>query len=156
MQVLKGKNIKIRKATIEDSKRIWEIRNAPTSRKVSRNKEEIPFEKHDSWFQDKYFSKNTLNQCYVLDNESVVIGYCRFDYNETSNYYIVSIALDSHYQGKALGTTLLSESIKLLGRRKTIVASIFQSNLTSIRLFEKTGFKFIGEEDGERKYQLLP
>ena len=49
----------IKLANSTDSKRVWEIRNSPESRAVSGSKEAISFEKHDPWFQGKYFSSDT-------------------------------------------------------------------------------------------------
>ena len=76
------------------------------------------------------------------------IGYLGFFHfmNERPGYFItadLAIYLHPDYQGKRLGTYLLSQAIERspsLGI-ETLSATIFASNDASIRLFEKMGFE---------------
>lgn len=139
------KDYNIRKIKREDSKRLWEIRNHPKARENSNNPEEIPFAKHDQWFENKYF-KNNDNICFVLETEGKVIGYCRFDLGEGKKY-IVSIALDNDWQGKGLGHMLLSGALEQLPSSMTISATIKKDNPPSLKLFQKNNFEFISEDE---------
>lgn len=76
------------------------------------------------------------------------IGYLGFFHfmNERPGYFItadLAIYLHPNYQGKGLGTYLLSQAIERspsLGI-ETLTATIFASNEASIRLFKKMGFE---------------
>jgi len=125
----------------EDSRRVWEIRNHPLVRQNSNNPEVIPLEKHQEWFEKRYFSHND-NHCLVLENEKKeAIGYCRFDFSEKDNVYIISIALDPNYHGRGLGNQLLNGALQEFNSDKDILAEIKKDNISSIKLFEKNNFK---------------
>lgn len=80
--------------------------------------------------------------------EHGVIGYLGFFHfmNERPGYFItadVAIYLHPDYQRRGLGTYLLREAIAAaptLGI-ETLTATIFASNVGSVRLFEKHGFE---------------
>ena len=134
-------NFLVRPAEISDSQRIWEIRNSPMVRQHSKNQDEIKFSDHQNWFQQQYFG-NTGNLCFVLANaEGIVIGYCRFDFNQPNKNYRVSIALDPQYQGRGLGHWLLSQSLKNIPSQSIVLAEIKKTNPASLKLFEKNNFK---------------
>jgi len=140
-------NFKVRIAIDDDSIRVLKIRNHPEIRKVSNNTEEIPFNKHNHWFESKYLN-NAENYCYVLENENEkIIGYCRFDYDFDNDNYIISIAIDFDMQGQGLGEYFLKESLDLIDIKKDIIAQILKKNIMSYKIFKKNGFK----EDKEDK-----
>lgn len=161
---MKEENIpKIRAARRDDSKGIWELRNHPSARKQSGNPEEIPFESHKIWFENKYF-KGGDNFCFVLEYNNRAVGYCRYDlgnydsgiYDSSGDDYIVSVAIDSKERGKGFGNTLLSESLKKLATQKNILAKIKKSNHPSLKLFKRNYFELY-KEDGENcflKYKI--
>lgn len=139
----------VRKVKKEDSRRIWEIRNHPISRKNSNSSEEFSFEQHDAWFQDKYFN-NKENYCFVLKSDSgQVIGYCRYDIDNSS--YVISIAIDPDNHSKGLGGALLKKSLKEMDIEKDILAEIAKSNIPSVKLFKKNSFN-IYKEDKKNYY----
>ena len=140
-------NFKTRKATPEDSKRVWEIRNHPEARRISNNREEIIFEKHNYWFKNKYFNR-VENYCYVLEDENKkAIGYCRFDYDKDNDNYIISIAIDFDKQGKGLGGYFLKKSLGLINIKKDIIAQTFKNNIASYKIFKNNGFKKYKEDE---------
>ena len=132
--------MEIRHVIIEDSKRIWEIRNHPAVRAVSGSPEMIDFQDHLPWFENKYFNTGE-NLCFVLETQHGVVGYCRFDNNQDKDIYIISIALDPDYHGKGLGIYLLNESLKRCDKNKKILAEIKKDNIRSLKLFENQGFR---------------
>lgn len=147
-------NIKVRKVNREDSRRIWEIRNHPLMRQNSNSQEETPFEKHDQWFENKYF-KTDKNYCFVLENkEGEVIGYCRIDFDSSENNYVVSIAIDVNYHGKGLGPLLLNKAIDLAGIKKNIIAQTFKKNIYSQKVFEKNNFEIYKEDNNSYYFKL--
>lgn len=150
-----GKNINnfmVRSAELKDPKRIWEIRNQPSSRKYSGNPERIPFERHAAWFSRKYFGGED-NHCFVLTDESgLAIGYCRLDFDDELGHYVISIALDADFHGKGLGGYFLNEALRQFHGEKNIFAEIHKDNIPSIKLFQKNSFKICRED--EKNYYL--
>jgi len=141
----------VRKAKKEDSKKIWEIRNHSLSRKNFNNPDEILWEDHKAWFDDKYFNWKD-NYCFVLvDKSNKVIGYCRFDFETEEKFYIVSIAVNPNNYNQGLGSKLLSESIKRIEDGRSILAEVHKNNISSLKLFEKNNFK-IYKENNEKYY----
>lgn len=144
----------IRQVKKEDSRRVWEIRNHPIARKYSCHSELIPLESHEPWFENKYFL-DSINYCFVLEiPPKLVIGYCRFDYDENKDSYIISLALDPAYHGRGLGHKLLADSLAQLKATKSILAEIKKVNVPSVGLFKKNKFK-VYKEDDENYYLIL-
>jgi ribosomal protein S18 acetylase RimI-like enzyme len=137
-------NFSVIKAGEIDSKGVWNIRYASSVKAVSLDQTVVPFEKHDTWFQKKYFD-SSYNLCFVLKGVSQKVrGYCRFDLDD--NGFLVSIAIGDGLQGKGLGHFLLSESLAQLPSSQKVLATIFKTNMGSLRLFEKNGFKIMNED----------
>lgn len=143
--------IKIRSAQADDARRIWEIRNSPEALAVAASQEVVPLAQHIDWFNNKYFQGNG-NSCFVSESDNRVIGYCRFDLN--TDKYTVSIAVDPSMHGKGLGTILLSQSIEQLRSSKILHAEVRKFNIASIKMFERTGFKKISEDDRNIYFEL--
>jgi len=144
-------NYIIRLANREDSGRIWKIRNHPLTRQNSSNSKKIPFEKHDQWFENKYF-KDSNNICFVLETRKNIIGYCRFDIDD-DNKYVISIALDYDWQSKGLGHLLLSESLKKIEGDREILATVKKGNPASLNLFQRNNFKL--DKENEENYFFI-
>ena len=145
--------IKIRAINQDDTRRIWEIRNYPAVRDNSSQSDEIPLDKHISWFNKKYFSGQT-NACFVLEYDQEVAGYCRFDSEDKG--FRVSIALDPAYHGKGFGTFFLAEASSKFGQDKTLLAEIKKNNQPSVQIFKKVGFHVINESDTYWYFQKDP
>jgi len=146
----------IREVRPDDSKRIWEIRNHPESRKYSGSPDVILLKNHISWFEKKYFSGQD-SHCFILESEGKeVIGYCRFDYDEESDCYIISIAVDPGYHKKGLGTKFLRETLEKFKTSKAITAEIQKENIASVKLFEKNNFEVQNEDEKNYFYKYIP
>lgn len=139
-------NYNIRFALRNDSKRIWEIRNHPGTRRNSGNSEYIEFGSHDTWYEGKYF-QGQQNFCFVLDAGGLVIGYCRFDFESDKERYIISIAIDPIHHTKGWGHMLLSESLKRFDAEKNVAAEVKKKNIASFNLFKKNSFKVKSENE---------
>jgi len=142
----------VRDIRVDDVRRMWEIRNSPEMRTVSRNKEEIPFEEHDRWFKEKYFSSENNHTLVATDEKDNVIGYCRIDFNEKKNGYQISIAVDPIFHGKGLGRKLLNSSLTQYGVSADIFADIKETNEASIRLFVTSGFELMSKDEEYNQY----
>lgn len=143
--------LKIRPVQPGDAQRIWEIRNEPQSRAIAASPDIIPLPQHINWFNNKYFGQNS-NVCFVGELDDNIVGYCRFDLD--NNQYTVSIAVTSSMHGKGIGTLLLRQSIEQLNSTIPLYAEIRKNNISSIKMFEKIGFKKISEDDKNLYFQL--
>ena len=144
-------NYLLREVKKEDAKAVWEIRNNPLNRKNFNNQEEIPFEQHKKWFEDKYLGSHD-NKCFVLEVENKIIGYCRFDLSEKG--YTTSIAIDPVFAGRGFGGVLLKGALKELGSDKDVFADIMLGNPTSLKIFGKNGF-IVYKVDAKEYYLIL-
>ncbi len=143
--------IKVRPAQLNDAQRIWEIRNEPQARSVAASPEIIPLSQHINWFNNKYFNQSN-NFCFVGELDENIIGYCRFDLDK--DQYIISIAVASSIHGKGVGTLLLRQSIEQLQSSKPLYAEVRKHNIASIKMFERSGFKKISEDNQNLYFQL--
>lgn len=144
----------IRPVKKKDGREVWKIRNHLLVRKNSDNPEKISFKKHSRWFEEKYFS-GLDNHCFILENENdKAIGYCRFDFNDKTNAYLVSIAINPNFLGRGLGHYLLSQSLNKFTRSAEILAEVRKGNLPSVKLFQKNKFKIFKEDSGKYYFKL--
>lgn len=140
------KDYHVRKADLSDAWPIWKIRNHALIRRVSGNREKIGFAEHQAWFKNKYFAKSD-NYCFVIELGKLVIGYCRFDYDEEEKCFNVSIAIKYGQQGRGYGNVLLDRAIKKMKDKEEMTAKIKKDNLHSLRLFQKNNFAIVGGDD---------
>ncbi|MDP2586987.1 MAG: GNAT family N-acetyltransferase [Candidatus Komeilibacteria bacterium] len=138
-------NYQVRSGKLEDSKRVWEIRNNFLTRQNSNEQSVIPFENHQPWFIKKYFSYKD-NKLVIIETNGQVAGYLRFD-SEEGKGYVVSIALDPVWQGKGLGSVLLTDGLRLIKTDQLIMAQVKKFNPASLKLFQKCGFQIVREDE---------
>src|SRR3990172_8839888 len=112
----------------EDSDALWQIRNSEPVRAFSNDPTPIPRDRHDAWFV-RYLA-NPENHCEVLEENGLVVGYCRVD------AALVSIALRPEAQGRGFGRALLRTAIThTQGRWPRLIAEVRHGNEVSLRLF---------------------
>ncbi len=129
----------------EHSRDIWEIRYHPEINKTAFYTEIVAFATHDSWYKKKYFS-GLPNKCFILSKFGKAVGYCRLDKNDEGEY-LVSIAVLPEYHGQGLGYLLLSQSLPKLTAGEVAVAEIKIGNSPSLKLFQKSGFTIVREDN---------
>ncbi|MBD3231352.1 GNAT family N-acetyltransferase [Candidatus Dependentiae bacterium] len=142
-------SLTIELAKKSDIKDVFNLSNDFDVRANSFNIDKINWDDHVSWFENKIVSKDCVY--FVVRNElKEFVGQIRFDkIAEEENSYIISISLHRSFRGKGLGVSLLQDcSSKLLndfGASK-IYAYIQENNKSSLKVFDKTGYKFIGKK----------
>ena len=102
----------------------------------------IPWSK--KLFENDISNKNAYYVLAVLNNK--VIGYCGL-YKVLDEADITNIAVHPEYRRRGLAGRMLEniiEQCKLSGISK-ITLEVRQSNINAVSLYEKKGFKFIGE-----------
>ena len=105
----------LRRAKISDSKLFFILRNQSDTRKYSINKNKIPHEKHERWYELNYKKKN--------------------------NFYYVSICVSKHFRKFNIAFKTLSSLSRYIKKNKILRAEVELKNIPSINLFIKSGFK---------------
>lgn len=143
-------------ATGADSRDVFDWRNDPGSRQVSKQSALIDWETHAAWFAAALASPD----------RNIFIGYCgsekigsiRFDRIRNSEQnFLVSIVVAPPRRGRGFGLALLRAGIAVLPDGSTLEAEIGTGNLASQRIFQACGFERILDKcDGEfLRYRLV-
>ncbi|MDA8709378.1 GNAT family N-acetyltransferase [Gammaproteobacteria bacterium] len=141
-------DITVRKATKNDSKKIFEWRNDPVSMAMSLTSKIIDWKGHKEWYNLAIKDKNILIA--ICQSKSVSfedVGMVRFDFNSINKDATISINLNPKARGNSLGQYCLKAAINYLQKShhslNRIMADIKSENIASIRTFEKAGFNFL-------------
>lgn len=149
-----AQKIKLKKADFSDIEFLWYLRNQPEVFKFFKNPRETQWQEHINWIMPVIFGK-TNKELFVALFDKKPVGQIRLDWQENKNAE-VSISLLKEFQGRGLGAKLLGQGIKSAKKKKAkaLFAEIHPQNAASVRLFEKSGFKFQEEKDGFLIYLL--
>jgi len=137
----------LRKATLNDSKIVFELSNDPIVRSQSINKNFIRFDEHLKWFGNKIKNKDYLFLL-AFDKRDNFIGQIRFQIEDRSA--IISISITEKFRGKGLSKRMIIEGCKKVFTEfssiKEIFAYILTENVASINGFRSAGFELVKEE----------
>ncbi|ELR70589.1 hypothetical protein C900_03570 [Fulvivirga imtechensis AK7] len=139
----------LRKATMDDARVTYKWATDKNIRSLSFSSDEITWEGHCKWFESKVNS----DQCfyYLAKIKERFVGSVRFDLSHEKA--VINYLLDVDYQGQGLGRVLLAEGIRQLTKEQRqieeIVGYVMDTNIPSIRIFERLGFQR-GESDIEQ------
>tara|TARA_B100000131_G_scaffold310012_1_gene341177 strand:+ start:278 stop:754 length:477 start_codon:yes stop_codon:yes gene_type:complete len=128
------------------SRDIWEWRNDPISRSFSRNKEEIEWDEHQTWFEKSLTNpKKFLYVGISIESNKMPMGIIRFDLIDPKKYfYEVSINISPIMRGKGIGRFLLNYGTQAFNcevkKCNRIYAEVKTDNLSSILLFTSAGY----------------
>jgi len=137
--------VSLRRATAADSRRLWEIRNEESVRRVSLDTAPIPLEQHERWFAAR-LTAPAAPIFIVSAAEAGDVGYVRFD--AAPGELHVSIALTPHVRGRGLGPAALRAALAALDageRQEPVVALVHRDNAPSLAAFARAGFVTRGE-----------
>ena len=146
--------IKIRKALLEDSEFLFNLRNEESVRKVSGNPNIIPWENHQAWFKKRLVNPKSI--IFIIELEGQSIAQTRYDLGGNGTALDgsdaeVSIAVAKDFRGKGLGTEILKKTAEKFWETfpeiKTIRAFINLGNEASVRSFSKAGYRLIGQSN---------
>ena len=107
---------------------------------------------------DNYFNyvTNTENVFfYKVYKDRNLVGTIHLEKND--NILYMDILIFPEFQKAGLGTKVISDiknDIFNLNIKK-IEVSIAESNIPSLKLFEKSGFKFVSQDNGLKNYEYL-
>lgn len=136
------KYINLREVEPDDCKLLFDWANEETVRRSSFSTEEINWEEHQQWFQNKLDDDLCFHYIGFNELESSPIGQIRFDREDS--HAVVNVSIDKTFRGQGYGTSLIrlgSERIFHDCRRlNTLHAWIKPENEGSIRAFKKAGY----------------
>ena len=90
--------MKIKKATYEHSKYIWQCRNDKFTRKMSKNSNHITWENHEKWFSKVIMDPDIF--FYIGEIENKLMGSVRFVKHEKNlDDYFLNINISSDSRG---------------------------------------------------------
>lgn len=127
--------IAIRKANEEDSPKLFEWRNHPSIRSVSRNADPITWQNHQNWFAAVMSSQDRV--LLIGQIGETPIGVVRFDRQEDCAEVSIYLVPDANRSGQGRDLLLSAEQWLKANRPeiKCIRASVLGSNEPSHRLF---------------------
>lgn len=135
--------VKLRKASRNDCKLIWELANDPVIRDASFSNAFIPWEDHVKWFETQLNDPHFYFYI-IMDASEIPIGSVRFDVSDAET--VVSASIGSPFRGKGYGTAALRLAVNELfksARIEQIHAYIKPENKISVSAFINAGFKEI-------------
>lgn len=140
---MRGVEVSVRAASLDDARRLWEWRNDPVTRQMSLNHDRVAFADHLRWYESSLASPHRV--ILVAEIEERPVGMCRFDIDEGQpGRAEVSINIAPTERGCGIGGSVLDASLVALRARHpevtTITATIRDENSASIRLFLRSGF----------------
>ncbi len=126
----------LRKFNLDESVFLNKLRNKKYVRENSINSKEIPLKQHHLWFRKFLINKN--NKFYLIKYYKRNIGYIKIE--SKTKKFIVSWAILDQFRGKGITARFLK---KLTNNKKNkYIAIIKKNNLASMKVAEKSGFKF--------------
>jgi L-amino acid N-acyltransferase YncA len=139
----------IRPATADDSREIWQWRNDPLSRCMSKNTETISLEGHMQWVRAA-LANPAITMYIGISPQGEKVGICWFNIYADKPTAAISLNLNPEMRGRHLSKSLLSRSVDMFYKKnvQTILALIKKENLYSIACFTKCGF-ILTEEKGD-------
>lgn len=145
-----------RRATVADSRLIWEWRNDPVTREMSRSSEEISWEQHQLWFES--VSGDPRRSLLIAERGEEPLGVLRFD-PFAEGCAEISINVAPSQRGKGISRTMLAAACRYGFEQLSlarIYAEIKETNAPSIKIFEGVGFRFAALREDLRTYFLTP
>lgn len=87
--------------------------------------------------------------------EESIVGFAMYGFfpeeGEQGRAWMDRLVIDASFQGKGLGTIMLEaliERLKMEYDCEEVYLSVYEDNVVAIRMYEKAGFCFNGERDG--------
>jgi RimJ/RimL family protein N-acetyltransferase len=147
----------IRRVIEADSELLFLWRNDPATRAASLSTAEVTHAEHERWFRASLADPLRRLFLLLLDAPSPdAVAVCRFDLVEATAE--VSINLNPRYRGLGLSGAVLAGAIAAFraeGRPDVMLtATIRVDNESSIRLFERAGFRPAESANGVTHYEL--
>ncbi|WP_247648376.1 UDP-2,4-diacetamido-2,4,6-trideoxy-beta-L-altropyranose hydrolase [Pseudodesulfovibrio sp. zrk46] len=133
-------DIRLRPATVDDSRRLYNWRNHPAVRARSFQSDPIEYGSHEAWFKSKLADAS----CKIFIAESTngtALGQIRFEGMPTEALISISVAPD--HNGRGIGTHITKlgcQSIEAIYPGIPVTAFVMKDNPASANMFRAAGF----------------
>jgi spore coat polysaccharide biosynthesis predicted glycosyltransferase SpsG/RimJ/RimL family protein N-acetyltransferase len=138
------KQLILRKATLADAEDLFNLANEDAVRRNSFSQSEIEWAEHTRWLNGKLGDGNCL--FLIVDCSDKFAGQVRFDMIPLQSEAVINIGLSKSVRGLGLSAFVINKSIEELLKAhrdvRLIKAYIKESNIASVKAFEKAGFRF--------------
>lgn len=132
-----GKNVSLRKATVDDIEFVYQLQCEPKTREFARNPNVPIFEEHINWMKRKLSDDSSYfyiiehhSSCGVLRLDPVVHKYAEFE---------ISIFLTTDAHGKGIASAAIKRAT-MQHCDVNLLATVLPENRASHQLFERLGF----------------
>lgn len=157
-----GDGPRAREATLDDASVLYDWRNDPSVRSVSRTGDELQWEAHLGWVQQTVTREDRT--LLVVEQGNRPVGTVRFDHlgDEGDRFWEVSITVSPAMRGRGMAGAILAEGERYFRRSvpdSVLVAEMLETNQASYRLFRSAGYvgglkPVSGGTEEQRWYQL--
>ncbi len=144
--------LQIREAQIDDMEQYFKWANDESVRANAFNSEEIPWNDHVSWFNNKL--SNDQSRMYIFEIDDRGVGQVRFD-KKKEEVWDIDYMLDENFRGFGLGAEIINRSLKKLiseEKKVQIQALVKADNIPSVKVFEVLDFKKHNFKEGTIKF----
>ncbi len=145
-----SKTIFLREITQEDWEILLEWRNDDTTRKNFHSTELVNEKEHKNYI--KGIVNNPDIEQFILEYNGVAVGTIRSNKTKIEDYTL-SYTISPLFRGKKIGQLMLG--VYLLDRTGIFFCEVKETNLSSVRMIEKLGFKFLNKKNGVQIYKLI-
>ncbi len=139
---MKISDLKVRKATIEDSSEILRWRNNTETVQFSLSKKYVTPQEHEIWFRNKLESFTDF--MYVGTIDYLLVGVVNFLNTDDKLIFKVSINVAPEIRSKGFGFKIMKlaeEELKNKIGSCTLSAIVFKHNLRSLSFFRKSSYQ---------------
>ena len=125
----------IREATLNDCKLLFTWANDREVRKKSISKDQILWDNHVKWFNEKIISAKS--KIFILEIEGNPVGQIRYDLKDCE--WVIDYSISAEMRGKGLGKILVKLSLPYF-EGQIIKALVIEDNIPSHNVFRTLGF----------------
>lgn len=145
LMLVRGGKLRLRPVRDDDCSLLWRWANDAEVRQAAFSTAAISWEDHQHWFSHKRRDPGCL-QFIAMDDQDQPVGQVRFDMKEGETAEI-DVSLDKSKRGLGYGKLILdlaAEGLFQTTTVKNVHSFIKNTNIRSIKAFEKAGYKRIG------------
>lgn len=149
--------VAVRPADLGDAAQLFDWRNEPSVRAVSREKEELSWDQHVSWVSRTVHSPEAC--LLIAEYDGAAAGTVRFQASDRNNWEVsITIAPSMRGKGKAAEILAAAESRFLASHPDAVLhAAMLRSNEASYKLFLSAGYdKGAGDDTWHRLVKGKP
>jgi|GEM_PF-511463 len=145
IEYLNKNSFSLREVVESDVRLLFKWVNDPVARANAHNPKPVVWREHSTWFKEKLSDPSVY--MYVLTEKKKDVGIIRFDKKDKK--FVISYSIDKLYRGRGLGKLIVVEGLKKISltvRQPQFIAQVKQGNIASEKIFNKLGFRLIGQE----------